>query len=108
MSDVFRLFAVPAFTLWMGMAFVVLFVTVGVLGWALVHMLRDERGVDDSIGGPALTRTMHVRAVLSGFRGLGPARFADLRRCERFGDAPIGCDKPCLRRAGGAALAAHA
>jgi hypothetical protein len=32
----------PLFTFWMGLAFIVLFTVVGVLGYALFHMLKDR------------------------------------------------------------------
>jgi hypothetical protein len=93
-----KLFVVPLFTMWMGLAFVVLFAVIATLGYGLAHMLRDEKGVDDSVWCPSLKRTMRVRAVPTGFAGIGPSRFADLRECERYGAGPIGCTKPCLER----------
>ncbi len=38
-----KLVVTPLFTIWMGMAFLVLFITIGILGYALVHTLMDER-----------------------------------------------------------------
>jgi hypothetical protein len=100
-APMWRILVTPLFTFWMGLAFVVLFAVIATLAYALVHMLRDERGTGDSIWCPALKRTMRVRAVPSGFAGIGPARFADLRECERYGAAPIECAKPCLDRGEG-------
>jgi len=93
-----KILVTPLFTFWMGLAFVVLFAILATLGYALVHMLRDERGAEDTIWCPALKRTMRVRAVPTGFIGIGPARFTDLRECERYGEAQIECTKPCLER----------
>jgi len=86
----------PILAIWMGLAFVVLFAIVGFLAWGTVHIVRDAFGVKDTIWCPALKRNLNVRAVPRHFYRSGGQRFSDLRKCERFGDAGIGCAKACL------------
>jgi hypothetical protein len=86
----------PILAIWAGLAFVVLFAIVGLLAWGTVHIVRDAFGVKDEIWCPALKRNLHVRAVPRHFYRSGGQRFSDLQKCERFGDAEIGCAKACL------------
>lgn len=85
----------PILSVWMGLAFAVLFAVVGVIVWGSAHLLRDALGVKDTVWCPALKRELRVKAIPRHFFR-GGMRFSNLHRCERFGGGPIGCAKACL------------
>ncbi len=81
-------------SVWMGLAFVVLFTIVTTLVWGGLHLLRDQAGVKDELYCPVQKRKLTVRGV--------PRRFviepiySDVRRCEAWGRGPVRCTKPCI------------
>jgi hypothetical protein len=83
----------PILAVWMGLAFVVLALIVGVLGYGAARLAWDRRGVEDEVWCPVHRRRMHVLAIPSRFVRV-PIR--DLRRCERFGTRHIVCGKWCV------------
>ena len=86
----------PLLSVWMGLAFVVLFTIVGFIVWGTVHLVRDAFGVRDTVYCPALKRDLHVKAIPRHFFH-GGLRFSRLLKCERWGSGEIECDQPCLQ-----------
>ena len=88
----------PILAVWAGLAFVVLAAVVSVLAYAVTHMLRDRRGVPGAVWCPVSHTTFRVTAIASAFTHTDlPTPFADLRRCERWADQPVGCGKWCVK-----------
>ena len=90
------LFLWPILSIWMGLAFAVLFSIVGVIVWGTIHLLHDARGVRDTVFCPSLQRELRIKAIPRHFFR-GGLRFARLLKCERFGSGEITCDRPCLK-----------
>jgi hypothetical protein len=84
----------PILLIWMGLAVLITLSIVGMLLWGTAHQLKDEAGEDGEIYCPVLQRTMKVHGLPRRFT-TGP-EYADLSRCERWGDGDVQCTKPCL------------
>jgi hypothetical protein len=95
---VFSLALWPILAIWAGVAFVVLASIVFVLGYSTYHMLRDRRGVHGAVWCPVLRTTYRVTGIPAAFTHTDLSTpYSDLRRCERWGEEPIECDKRCLK-----------
>ena len=77
---------------WVGVALLILVTVVSTIGFATVRLLLDRRGVAGSVWCPPLRRTLKVLGMPAAFVG-SVSGFDDLRRCERFGDGRIECNK---------------
>jgi hypothetical protein len=82
--------------IWVGIAILIALAIVGTIGVSTVRMLLDRRGVAGTVWCPLLQRAMRVLGPPAAFVGT-VADFDDLRRCERWGNAPIQCHKWCLK-----------
>jgi hypothetical protein len=84
----------PILAIWMGLAFVVLATVVGIIVWSTSHLARDvAAGEDAVVWCPVHKQMMHVKGIP---RGTRQQPYADVRRCEYWGEGSVECAKVCL------------
>lgn len=84
----------PILAVWMGLAVLITLGIVAMLVWGTAHQLKDEAGEEGEVWCPVLQQTMKVKGISRHTTAL--PEFADLKRCEHWGNGRVGCAKACL------------
>ncbi len=82
--------------IWVGIALLILLAIASTIGISTARMLLDRLGVRGSVWCPVLQRSLGVVGVPAAFAGT-VSGFDDVRKCDRFGNDPVQCQKWCLK-----------